>query len=72
MDKKLIVFENTDVEVIMVDGEPWFDLYNVGAALGYTRVTISKGKKYFQVRKGENDGWWKYATRQIAHYVYIR
>ena len=55
MDKKLIVFENTSVEVIMVDGEPYFELYAVGAALGYTRVTVSKGKEYFQIRKDRID-----------------
>ena len=55
MDKKLIIFENTSVEVIMVDGEPYFELYAVGAALGYTRVTVSKGKEYFQIRKDRID-----------------
>ncbi len=32
-----------------------FELYSVGAALGYTRITKSKGKEYFQIRANRID-----------------
>ena len=43
-------FEATDVTIEIVKGVPMFELYSVGVALGYTRVTKSKGKEYFQIR----------------------
>ena len=56
MDKKLIVFESTSVEVIMVDGEPCFELYAVGAALGYVnKRKNSVGKEYITPYKSRID-----------------
>lgn len=48
-------FEATDVTIEIIDGVPMFELYSVGAALGYTRITKSKGKEYFQIRANRID-----------------
>lgn len=52
----LINFEGKDINYIIgADGEPLFELYSVGRALGYERVTVSKGKEYIQARKDRID-----------------
>ena len=42
---ELMIFENTEVEIILNEqGEPLFEIYSTGMALGY--ITNSKGKTY--------------------------
>lgn len=41
---KVVQFENSNVEVVIENNEPLFELYSVGAALGYS--VVSKGKEY--------------------------
>lgn len=49
-------FEESNVEIILDEnGEPLFELYSTGSALGYSRMVDSKGKKYFTVRKDRID-----------------
>jgi prophage antirepressor-like protein len=49
-------FEGMDVEIIQGEnGEPLFELYSTGAALGYSRWTESKGKQYFKIEKTRID-----------------
>lgn len=48
-------FEATDVTIEIIDGVPMFELYSVGAALGYTKTAKSKGKEYFQIRNDRID-----------------
>lgn len=38
------IFEGTQVHIIEVDGEPLFEVYSIGMALG--QVKIAKGQKY--------------------------
>ena len=42
--KKLMKFENSDIQMIQIEGIWYFELYSVGMALGQFR--IAKGKKY--------------------------
>ncbi|WP_252251319.1 BRO family protein [Clostridium sp. VAP52] len=55
MSKELQIFKNEDfgqVKVIRDDnGEPLFELYSVGIALGYSRIKIVKGKEYREIQK---------------------
>lgn len=44
MKKELMIFNDNNVEIMIIDNEPMFELYSTGAALGY--VTASKGKEY--------------------------
>ena len=44
-------FEGNEVEIIMIEDSPYFELYSSGAALGYGRWTESKGKKYYKIEK---------------------
>jgi len=45
-------FEGMEVEIIQGEnGEPLFEIYSTGAALGYTKLVKSKGKEYSQIRK---------------------
>lgn len=48
-------FEATDVTIEIIDGVIMFELYSVGAALGYTKIAKSKGKEYFQIRNDRID-----------------
>ena len=53
---KEILFENKNVNYIIgEDGEPLFELYSVGQALGYEKSNTVKGKTYFQCRKDRVD-----------------
>ena len=49
--ENLMVFEGNDVNVIEINGEPMFEIYSTGSALGYSRWTTSKGKQYFKIEK---------------------
>ena len=40
-----MIFENVEIEMIMIDGEPFFELYAVGQALGYETKNL-KGIVY--------------------------
>lgn len=52
MANQLMQFNNLDVEIITDEsGQPLFELYSTGAALGYSRWTTSKGKEYFKIEK---------------------
>ena len=42
--KKLISFENSDIQVLQISGVWYFELYSIGMALG--QVRIAKGKSY--------------------------
>ena len=42
--ENLMVFEGNDVKVIEINGEPMFEIYSTGMALGFE--TNSKGKAY--------------------------
>jgi len=42
--ENLMVFEGNEVKIIEIDGEPMFEIYSTGMALGHTK--ISKGKIY--------------------------
>ena len=42
--ENLMVFEGNDVKVIEINGEPMFEIYSTGMALGHTK--IAKGKIY--------------------------
>ena len=53
--ESLLFFENVEVEVIMVNDEPLFELYGVGAALGYKKIDIKKGIEYKRIRKDRVD-----------------
>ena len=56
MNKMIQEFEGSNVEILLDEnGNFLFELYSTGAALGYTRITKSKGKEYFQIRKDRID-----------------
>ena len=38
------------VEVIVINGEPFIELYSVGQALGYVKIDIKNGKEYKRIR----------------------
>lgn len=45
-------FEGHELKILInEDGEPLFELYSVGVALGYGRVKIVKGKEYQEIQK---------------------
>ena len=49
-------FEGKDIKIILnEDGEPLFELYGVGMALGYVNKRISKGKEYISPYKSRID-----------------
>ena len=49
-------FEGKDIKIILnEDGEPLFELYGVGMALGYANKRISKGKEYISPYKSRID-----------------
>lgn len=54
-ENQLQVFTNEkfgQVKTILNEkGDPLFELYSVGSALGYARWTTSKGKEYFKIEK---------------------
>jgi prophage antirepressor-like protein len=58
-ENQLQIFNNDEfgqVKVIKDEkGEPLFELYSTGMALGYSRVVNSKGKEYLQARKDRID-----------------
>lgn len=58
-ENQLQIFNNEEfgqVKVIKDEkGEPLFELYSVGTALGYARWTESKGKPYFKIEKSRID-----------------
>lgn len=47
------------IKMIIVDGEPQFELYSTGSALGYTRTRMSKGKEYTQIMNDRIDKFMK-------------
>ena len=52
IELKSKVFEGMEVEIIQDEkGDPIFELYSIGSALGYSRWTESKGRKYFKIEK---------------------
>lgn len=50
-----MVFEDKEVQVEIINDEVMFEVYSVGSALGYSRWTESKGKKYFKIEKSRID-----------------
>ena len=49
----LMIFENTEVEIILNEqGEPLFEIYSTGMALGYSRTD---GKTYITIENTESD-----------------
>lgn len=57
MNNELITnqFEGNNVEIILIDNEPMFEIYSTGAALGYTKKDIKNKKVYFRIRKDRID-----------------
>ena len=49
--ENLMVFEGNDVKVIEINGEPMFEIYSTGFAVGYQDKRVSKGKTYITPRK---------------------
>ena len=49
MVNELQIFNSEEfgqVEVIVINGEPFIELYSVGQALGYVKIDIKNGKEY--------------------------
>lgn len=44
MNENIITFEGQEIEMLVLDGEPMFEIYSVGMALGH--VKYAKGKAY--------------------------
>ena len=55
MDNHLMVFEGNKVIIEVLDGQPMFEIYSTGSALGYARWTESKGKSYYKIEKSRID-----------------
>lgn len=54
--RNLVKFEDQNVEIIVGEnGEPLFELYSVGKALGYEKREIKSGKEYVSIRKARID-----------------
>ena len=50
------IFEGTPVEIITdKNGEPLFELYSTGMALGYEKIDVKNGKCYSTIRKDRID-----------------
>ena len=50
---ELMIFENTEVGIILNEqGEPLFEIYSTGIALGYSRTD---GKTYITIENTESD-----------------
>ena len=49
-----MIFENVEIEMIMIDGEPFFELYAVGQALGHEKRNAI-GKKYPRKERIDKD-----------------
>ena len=52
---ELMKFEEQEVVVEVIDGQPMFEIYSVGFALGYQDKRTSKGKVYITPRKDRID-----------------
>ena len=51
-----MMFEGTEVKIIINEkGEPLFELYSTGMALGYIKQNTINGKTYYQCRKDRVD-----------------
>jgi phage antirepressor YoqD-like protein len=50
-----LVFEGKEVQIEVVNDVVMFEIYSVGSALGYSRWTESKGKRYFKIEKSRID-----------------
>ena len=51
-----MMFEGTEVKIIVNEkGEPLFELYSTGMALGYIKQNTINGKTYYQCRKDRVD-----------------
>jgi len=53
MVNELQIFNSEEfgqVEVIVINGEPFIELYSVGQALGYVKIDIKNGKEYKRIR----------------------
>ena len=48
-------FEGNEVEIIMIEDSPYFELYSSGAALGYVKFKDVKGITYKEIRKSRID-----------------
>lgn len=59
MNNELAIFKNDEfgnIELILDEnGEPLFELYSVGQALGYVKIDIKNGKEYIRVREDRID-----------------
>ena len=53
--EELKVFEGNEVKIIELNGEPMFEIYSTGMALGQVKRNVIKGKEYFQCRKDRVD-----------------
>ena len=54
--KELMIFEGNQVEIITNEkGEPLFEIYSTGMALGYIKQNTINGKTYYQCRKDRVD-----------------
>jgi prophage antirepressor-like protein len=53
MDNNLQIFSNEEfgqIEIVVINGEPFIELYSVGQALGYVKTDIKNGKEYKRIR----------------------
>ena len=56
MKNELMIFEGNNVKVIINEkGEPLFEIYSTGMALGYIKQNTINGKTYYQCRKDRVD-----------------
>jgi len=53
MKNNLQIFNSEEfgqIETIVIDGEPYIELYSAGQALGYVQIDIKNGKEYKRIR----------------------
>jgi len=59
MNNELAIFKNEEfgnIELVLDEnGEPLFELYSVGQALGYVKIDVKNGKEYIRVREDRID-----------------
>lgn len=51
----IMKFENHDVEIIKINGEPYFEVYSTGMALGQIKSVVRNGQTYYYPRNERID-----------------